>query len=384
MNRNFWLTLFVSTCLVSCSQQKVENGYTLKPSDDLLRIELDSLTPNISSWLGYYYDPKQDSGLLFSVDPVRNEIERYSLQDGKLFDKMTYDREGPKGVGTLIEIGILGLDSVLIFPPFDNSFYQSRFSDAALNKVAYNKPDEYSPIRSMTNYFSSPAYTDGQYIYTKTLFGGNYMLMENEELSEKPLMYRVNVASGAVEFAHFTFPDDYWADGKTSYEFSTAANDGQFAFSFYGDHNIYVANSFDEELRPIIAKSNYLPADFECLPEAGSREDRLRYFATTQHYGSLIYDTYRNVYYRFCYPKVDLNGSEDVMSLVQFPPAFSIMILDSEFKVLGEKLIEKESQLAPGNVFVGSKGLYISINHPDHPDNLEDYFSFTLFELVEE
>ena len=210
------------------------------------------------------------------------------------------------------------------------------------------------------------------------------MLMENEELSEKPLMYRVNVASGAVEFAHFTFPDDYWADGKTSYEFSTATNDGQFAFSFYGDHNIYVASSFDEELRPIMAKSNYLPVDFERLPEAGSREDRLRYFATTQHYGSLIYDGYRNVYYRFCYPKVDLNGSEDVRSLVQFPPAFSIMILDREFKVLGEKLIEKESQLASGNVFVGPKGLYISINHPDNPDNLEDYFSFMLFELVEE
>lgn len=384
MNRNILFVAVVLVFLTSCSRQKTNSEYVLSSSDTLVRIELDSLTSNFTYWLDYYYDEQLDSGMLFSLDHIHNEIELYALNEGRLLDKVAYEKEGPSGVGTLIEIAVMGLDSVLIFPPFDNSFYQSRLSDATLKKVTYEKPDEYSSIRSLTNNFSSKAFVDEEFVYTRTLFGGNYMLMENEELSEKPLMYRVNVASGAVEFAHFTFPDDYWVGGKTSYEFSTVANNGRFAFSFYGDHNIYVANSFDEELRPIMAKSNYLPADFERLPEAGSREDRLRYFATTQHYGSLIYDPYRNVYYRFCYPKQQVEPGQDLRELVQFPPTFSIMILDSEFNVLGEKLIERESKLVPGNVFIGPKGLYISINHPENPENREDYFSFKLFELVEQ
>lgn len=373
---------FLVIGIISACQEKKDSVYQLQPANELLRIELDSLTSNISEWLDFYYDEQLDSGMLYSIDVLHNELELYSLNKARLLDKVAYDREGPNGVGVLIEIGIQGLDSVLIFPAFDNSFYQSRLNDFALSKVEYQKPDEYAAIRSMTKYFGAKAYADGEFIYTRTLFGGNYMLMDNEELSSKPLMYRVNVASGEVEFSHFTFPDDYWLGGKKYFEFSSVVTEKQFVFSFFGDHHIYYGSSFDQPLERKMAKSKFLSSELEYLPLGPNSEDRSRYVATTAHYGNLIYDQFREVYYRFCYPQKEAMPDQDLREMIEFPEEFSVMILNADLEVIGETLLGSKSQkYASNNVFVGPKGLYISVNHPKSDLNQEDSFGFQLFTL---
>lgn len=384
MNRkgNLWLMALALVFIVSCNQQKVDREYALKPSDSLLRIELDSLTSNVSDWLDYYFDEESDSGLLFSIDPSANELEIYSIEEGKLVQKISYDTEGPNGVGTLVAGAILGLDSALIFQPFSNSIFQSNLQNSRLDKLEYNKPDDFSSIRSETKYFRSTPFLKDNYLYTKTFFGGNYMLLENEELSSKPLMYRVNLANGAIQFSAFTFPDDYWVDGKRHFEFSSAMDNDQFVFSFHSDHHIYYGVSFDKPLRKKLAKSKYLSQEFEDLPLTGDPNDRRRYFATTGHYGNLIYDQFRKVYYRFCYPQKKVEQGQDLVELTVFPQEFSVMILNSELEVIGETLFGGEGQkYASNNVFVGPKGLYISVNHPKSELNKEDSFGFQLFTL---
>lgn len=384
MNRkgDFWLILFVLVCLVSCSRQNEGSEYALKPTDSLLRIELDSLTSNISFWLDYYYDEQQGSGYLFSIDPTNNELELYSLEEAKLVQKVTYDREGPSGVGNLTAASVIGLDSVWVFPAFTNSFFQSNLQNLRLNKVEYKKPDEYSSIRSETSYFRSIPFLKDNYLYTKTFFGGNYLMFGNDELATKPLMYRVDLVSGEVEFSAFTFPDDYWAEGKRHYEFSSALDNNRFVFSFYGDHNIYYGESFQGPLDKKPAKSKYLSQEFEDLPQTPDPNDRRIYFATTGHYGSLIYDQFRDVYYRFCYPKKEFESDQDFREMTLFPEEFSVMVLNSELEVIGETLFGNDGQkYASNNVFVGPEGLYISTNHPKNKLNKEDSFSFKLFKL---
>ena len=68
------------------------------------------------------------------------------------------------------------------------------------------------------------------------------------------------------------------------------------------------------------------------------------------------------------------------MQLRQFPKEFSIMILDNELNIIGETLMEGDKYV-PNNMFVTEDGLYISVNHPDNPDNREDFLSFALLVL---
>ncbi|NVK44469.1 MAG: DUF4221 family protein [Oceanospirillaceae bacterium] len=384
MMRNFgiWLLALLGVSLVSCNSNESSGEYALKASDSILRIQLDSLTSNISEWLDYYFDEESNSGLLFSVDPTANELELYSIEEGVLVQKVAYNTEGPNGVGTLMAGAILGLDSLLIFQPFSNSIFQSNLNDSRLGKIKYKKPDEYSSILSETKYFRSIPFLKDNYLYTKTFFGGNYLMLGNEELSTKPLMYRVDLASGEIEFSAFTFPDDYWAEGKRHYEFSSALDNNRFVFSFYGDHNVYYGESFQDPLDKKPAKSKYLSQEFEDLPETANPNDRRIYFATAAHYGSLIYDQFRDVYYRFCYPKKEFESDQDFREMTLFPEEFSVMVLNSELEVIGETLFGNDGQkYASNNVFVGPKGLYISVNHPKNELNKEDSFSFKLFKL---
>jgi hypothetical protein len=376
----FSVVLMVSTG--SCKSNSHEATFELLAKEPIVQIELDSLTSNVSNWLSFFYDSEQDSGLVFSIDNDQNELELYSLESGGLVSKLKFQEEGPAGVGRLSAISILALDSILIFPPFTNEYFGGNLTNKTLKKGEFQKPDGFSSINSQTRFFRSIPFLKDNYLYTKTLFGGNYLLLENEELSGKPLMYRVDLSDGAVEFSKFTFPDDYWADGKRHYEFSSALNDNQLVFSFHSDHNIYYGVSFDEPLKKKLAKSKYLSQEFEDLPLGSDANARRRYFATTGHYGNLLYDQFRDVYYRFCYPKKEVEKDEDLRELVMFPQEFSVMILNSELDVIGETLLgNNDDKYATSNVFVGPAGLYISVNHPKSELNREESFGFQLFTL---
>ncbi|EOZ99348.1 hypothetical protein A33Q_0585 [Indibacter alkaliphilus LW1] len=42
-----------------------------------------------------------------------------------------------------------------------------------------------------------------------------------------------------------------------------------------------------------------------------------------------------------------------------------------------------EGVFLPLNFFINEAGLYLSINHPDNPENEEEYLSFQLLKLKE-
>jgi hypothetical protein len=106
----------------------------------------------------------------------------------------------------------------------------------------------------------------------------------------------------------------------------------------------------------------------------------LQYNLASSRYGSLLYDSFRNVYYRFAFPTLPEVTEEDLRNLRTAPGPFVVMVFDENLNLLTEKLFEAGTYL-PDNSFVGEKGLYLSINHPDNPQNKEDQMVFELFEL---
>lgn len=58
------------------------------------------------------------------------------------------------------------------------------------------------------------------------------------------------------------------------------------------------------------------------------------------------------------------------------------MILDKDLNILGETPMP-ENTYYPGNSFESKEGLFISIGHPNNPENEEDLMSFEVFKLEE-
>ena len=58
----------------------------------------------------------------------------------------------------------------------------------------------------------------------------------------------------------------------------------------------------------------------------------LKSMCENQNYGNLLYDKYRDVYYRVCYLKTEIDNRENYMELWDFGrKIFSIIILDKNF-----------------------------------------------------
>jgi hypothetical protein len=60
------------------------------------------------------------------------------------------------------------------------------------------------------------------------------------------------------------------------------------------------------------------------------------------------------------------------------------MVLDKELNILGEFLFGENEVHSKSNMFVGEKGLYISLNNENHPDFDEDHFRYRVIRFEAE
>ena len=99
-------------------------------------------------------------------------------------------------------------------------------------------------------------------------------------------------------------------------------------------------------------------------------------------YGDLIYDPFREVFYRITYPSTTIEKGVKAMELIEYGrKTFSIIILDKELNKLGETLFPNYTYNSR-QLLVLPDGLYICNSHFMNPDFNDDILSFIRFDLV--
>lgn len=162
--------------------------------------------------------------------------------------------------------------------------------------------------------------------------------------------------------------------------FSRIFNGKKFIYSFYASEDIVVASADHSDVKRVKVKSRYIdsPTEKQELSEKGPKLN-----LELARYGDLIYDSYRDVYYRFAYPKTELKDNIQWWGKsVYGRKKFSVIILDKDFHVVGETLFP-EAIYNSYVFFVHKDGLYISRDYQMLYGNAEDYMTFELFNLTE-
>ena len=191
--------------------------------------------------------------------------------------------------------------------------------------------------------------------------------IEENQLSQQFLSTAFSLGNGESSLSTHKYPKDYLEEGLKAPYFSMVASPDRVVYSFFADHRLIVAEKNNETTKLVPAKSRYLPQGFPLLSRTADRLEYSNYLFTSPRYEGLIYDAYREVFYRYCYPSIAPKKQEEINQLRAYPEDFSIMILDNKLKVLGESRFSGK-HLVPNNVFVAEEGLYISSNHPDNPN----------------
>ncbi|MCH7400544.1 DUF4221 family protein [Belliella kenyensis] len=362
--------------LISCSETRTSSK-RLFGTNEILTLDIDDYTPNAS--LGFI----AHEDLLFNLVWERNELQIYDVEQKKLVKRLKYDIEGDKGVGQIFGYHVHNLDSIFLFGQVSPIVYLTDTSGIFKDSFQYEIPEGYTSAFIHPHYFVSPPVIEGDEMIVKTHINGSYREFTNDVLSSKHLVYAINLNTRKVRLMEHMYPADYLIGGLKQFESSMAFGKDKVVYSFFGDHRLFFASTFDDKLIAIEAASQYLDRRLKLFPLSGNRLETMQYINASSRYDNLIHDSFRNLYYRFAYPSIDLTDIDDILRLRVAPGPFIIMVLDEELNVLGETYFEAGKYL-PSNFFVHKDGLYISTNHPDNPENEEDKFKFELLEIRNE
>jgi hypothetical protein len=371
---HLFLLIFILSAACSFSDKK-DNSFSLIPSKSILSFPVDSTTSTVSTGLVSF------ENYLINVNWKINSLQFYGLKSQKLEKELFFQYEGPQGVGSLFGIQVKSLDSIFLYPQISNLITITDFNGKIKDRIEYKNPDIYTNAFVHNVYFLSPPLIKNNNLLVKTHIQGNYRDMTEEKLKMSKMAYSIDLSNGSVVPSKLNYPEGYLSKGLKNFEPSLVFQPNFTVYSLFGDHRVFKQKQ-DGTLETFDGQSQYLDESLPLFPVAGERLDTQKYLTASSRYESLIYDPYREVYYRFAYPTLAIAKEEDLRLLRENPGPFVIQVFDNELKMLTERYFEGGIYF-PNNSFLTKEGFYISINNPEIPNANEDLFQFERLDLVE-
>lgn len=374
---NTLFILFTFLLLFSCEKNS-KKTYELVKSDKSLRFPLERDTKNSILFLAPYTDKYGKEYLTFQ-NQIKNEILFYDINTSRFEFKITPEMEGSNGVGRFLGYYIHNLDSIYLT---SCDFQEIALIDKNSNvksKIEYEKAEDGTPLSFfcfITHYYRPATIIDRKmYIYSGA----------DRWIDKDPVAAVLDLDTESIKALPFIYPDYPGSDNKKKKfgleeEYSRCFDGKRFIYSFYYDENIYVASPEHDSVYQVKVKSKYIDkvkwlAEFGVSPKEACENP---------NYGNLLYDQYREVYYRIVYPATEINEKKEKvrsMELLEYGRKnFSIIILDKEFKILGETMFPDYSY-NPKLIIIRKDGLYISDSHYMNPEFDDDILSFKKFNL---
>lgn len=389
-----YLLLPLFLFIISCGKKQsvsFDNQISLAGSDTLVFL-LDNSTYYVSKAIFQFEDNGKEY-LLFQNDRNRGKPRFiiFDMEQRNVFKSVPLYEEGPNGIAALSGGWPLDMHHFLVTTrsPYcymvdDSGNIIKKIKIWNYDKEAKGKIFENYCTSIFYSYYSSPAI-----IKDSLLFFGQADVgypRRPEDWKNISMFAYANLNSGKMAKAELKYPSIFEEEeirGVKSYSsaFSYAYTGKDVAMSFYQYDSIFVSSDF-KHLRAYNAKSRYFP---HVRPELYNTYKGVLVWlqeAYLKHrYHHLLYDKYRDVFYRFAlqpyqFPKGKLPTGE------ASGQEFSIVILNNKYEIIGETRF-------PGNTylyrmcFVGKKGLYLSLNNQENPCFDEDKLMFRCFTLQE-
>lgn len=319
------------------------------------------------------------------INRMTNALYVYDNKTNELLNVIEMEKEGPDGVGelTIASHVMLANGGALVF----NIWLGTLFDVSPEGKVRKKYPiRNYKMESAMSN--PEPSQRAPLQLVGDDLYIVCSIDSYQTDYSDIYTMMVYNLSDEEFRSV-YTLPDDYnsgyWgAVFKYMPSFDYNEKTGNMVMSYPIDPNIYemglsgeeVSRHYESsseiaEMPPLRADINYGKQKDHGVADPEQRE----YSFTTSDFAKIMYDKYRNVYYRIAYirPSVErYRGGDKVID-------FSVSILDENFVKIGERKFSGETYSLT-LVLVGEEGLFIGRDDIYAQD--EDYLPVSVFTMV--
>ena len=387
------MKIYICVCVLSfvtlsCKKSNKIGGstndkYKLELSNNDLHFDIDDNTKYRFPSLFPYTD-RTGKEYLTLMSHMNNEILFYDLLSGEYLFKVGLEKEGPDGVGIMMGYHIENLDNIYIT---SNLMGLSKIDTSGTKKQFI----EYGETNN--GHYIVPNFTSSSYIYAPAVVHCGKIFItqypyQSSKISDTPVSVYIDTITSSSEELPFRYPniiaDEEYMETVISTNFSREFDKKQFIYSFFMDEKIYVTDIDTNEENIISAPSKYIKK-LNFIKYSDDREMVYKQLLETSYYYNILYDKYRNVYYRFAIIGSEISKNPDYSFFDIYTNgfiSFSVIILDENFNIIGETLFPKYTY-NPTIAFVHKNGLYISDSHILNPSFDENTLSFKCFTLKE-
>ena len=381
-----FICLVSCICLFACQDSPKESIATydigLAESKKIV-LPVDENTYYMSKSMFQFEEDNKEYLYFGNFQKNQYEILIYDLENHNLYKRIPLLKEGPNGV-----------PSISGCKPFEDSNTYFLFQHHLRRLSIINDQGEllrYYPVKLPEgqfthcddgwSYFFNPSFCVDSVVYFR--HGLNKAQMKTHEWKDVSMFTYLNMKNGEVGPLPLHYPSIFDHDVenpaggfKFSYDYNYEQN--KLVCSFTGYDSLMVSDDL-QNVRWYNGKSRYMESIRPILYEASGGIQSLAKLKERGKYHNLMYDRYRDVYYRIAELPYEFKQNESPFDDPR-GREFSIIIFDKDFNIIGETKF-------PGNKyfykmsFVGRDGLYISENNLANPEFDEDKLVFACFKL---
>ena len=309
------------------------------------------------------------------------EIITFDLEKQEVHKRIPIEPEGPNGIPAMYgSKPYPDSKNYLIFQ--GKAFRISQMNGEGIVDRNYQLKSPGRFVRVILSTFCYlPSFVRDSVLY----FDQRVASKKKRNLPNYPIFAALDLNTGELDWASLNFPTTFNGDyshiqSGDSFTYDYNYKDDRLVCSFIESDSIMVTDDLST-VKWYNAKSRFLDSMIPYINDPTEDVYDLIRKEEKPKYWHLMYDKYRDVYYRFAEMPCELAENEDPYD--EFAPRareFSVIVLDKDFNIIGETKF-------PGNKyfykmsFVGRDGLYISENNLANPEFDEDKLVFACFKL---
>ena len=346
--------------LASCSDKGISNSEVEIGSRILLkrdsakdiRLSLDQFT-KLSTRAVRYLDYGEEDYLLFLND-ITNSIYRYNLNNSENPGILSFEEQGPMGVGKITGFDVDGPDSLFLLSRYD---YKLTLVENPWTQVSLNTFRLSGPTVEMTPYATTQARmvsVEGKLYVLSIPF---FRMGTSSFLKEGKNLLILDLGDSSIELKNI-YSKIYGRDWSAFYgRGSLAFNDreNKFVSSFAAESGLLTFST--PQNVDFVPVNSTLVKEVQLFDgEHNNQQEEQMHLYENPRYIGVYFDKFRNVYYRLVHvPNPSAVKTKDVERLKV--RSIVIQVFDRDFELIGEQ--ELPPYYFHEMVFVGKKGLFV-------------------------